>query len=65
MDLDKINSKLRELNQIMQERNAQLKQLAPILGADFSFSDEEMIQDIKEKIAKYIEEEFTNYLESN
>jgi len=47
----------------MEDRNRQLKLVAPILGADFSFSDEEIIKDLEEKIAKYMEKEFINRME--
>jgi len=57
MDINRVKNKIEELRQKMEERNAQLKQVAPILGADFSFSDEEILKEIEEKITKYIEKE--------
>ena len=57
MDIRRIQNKLDELRQQMEDRNRQLKLVAPILGADFSFSDEEIIKDLEEKIAKYMSEE--------
>tara|TARA_R100000353_G_scaffold94623_1_gene69334 strand:+ start:185 stop:382 length:198 start_codon:yes stop_codon:yes gene_type:complete len=63
MDIRRIQNKLDELRQQMEDRNRQLKLVAPILGADFSFSDEEIIKDLEEKIAKYMEKEFINRME--
>ena len=41
--------------EIEKERNLQMLEVSRLLGVDFTFSEEEMIQNAEQKIVEYIE----------
>ena len=52
---DNLKKKFEEYLEIEKERNLQMLEVSRLLGVDFTFSEEEMIQNAEKKIVEYME----------
>jgi len=52
---DNLKKKFEEYLEIEKERNLQMLEVSRLLGVDFTFSEEELIQNAEQKIVEYME----------
>jgi len=52
---DNLKQKFEKYLEIEKERNLQMLEVSRLLGVDFTFSEEEMTQNAKQKIVEYME----------
>tara|TARA_B100000963_G_scaffold144583_1_gene125937 strand:- start:109 stop:315 length:207 start_codon:yes stop_codon:yes gene_type:complete len=50
-----ISQKFEKYLEIEKERNLQMLEVSRLLGVDFTFSEEELIKNVEQKIADYME----------
>tara|TARA_R100001015_G_C4632716_1_gene196638 strand:+ start:3010 stop:3216 length:207 start_codon:yes stop_codon:yes gene_type:complete len=50
-----ISQKFEKYLEIEKERNLQMLEVSRLLGVDFTFSEEEIIKNVEQKIADYME----------
>jgi hypothetical protein len=62
-DTKDIINKFRVYLDIEKERNIQMLEISKLLRVDFTFSEEELVANAEEKIAKYLEAQITKEME--
>ena len=62
-DTKDIINKFRVYLEIEKERNIQMLEISKLLRVDFTFSEEELVANAEEKIAKYLEAQITKEME--